>query len=215
MQLINIDQKWPECCSISTEDHIKESLGSPMKLPPALADKLADKWANECEDDLLALFELMKGCEYKEAIRDNSYNSENDLDSFFVFTVYTPANASDWAWTRDSFVVVEIGAGGDPRYSAYGPAMIFDLCDNCLGDTQFFEWKLGWWAEPINQDRYDEKDLDPLNDRISSCYSSSPFYELEQLTYSKPAWSDRLGCFLARFKDCSFPVRLMPIEPCY
>ena len=185
-----------------------------MKLPPALADKLTDKWANECEDDLLALFELIKGTEYKEAVRDNSYNSENDLDSFFVFTVYIPVDSTDWCWARDAFVVVEIGAGGDPRYCAYGPAMIFDLADTCLGDTQFFEWRLGWWAEPIT-DRYDEKELDPLNDRIASCCSNEPFYQLEQLTYSKPTWSDRLGCFLARFKDCAFPVRLMPTEPCY
>jgi hypothetical protein len=186
-----------------------------MKLPSALAEKLSDKWANECEDDLLALFELMRGVEYKEAVRDNSYNSENDLDSFFVFTVYTPADASDWCWSRDSFVVVEIGAGGDPRYSAYGPAMVFDLADCCLGDTQFFEWKLGWWAEPINAKKYDDATLDPLNDRISSFYSSSPFCELENLTFSKPIWIEKLGCFLARFKDCNFPVKLMPLEPCY
>lgn len=215
MQTINIDKQWPECCSIDTETHICESLGSPIKLPPALADKLADKWANECEDDLLALFELMKGVEYKEAARDNSYNNETDLDGFFVFTVYTPTDSSDWVWSRDAFIVIEVGSGGDPRYSAYGPAMVFDLADTCLGDTQLFEWHLGWWAEPINHDRYEEKELDPLNDRISAFYSSSAFYELEQLTYAKPTWSDRFNCFIARFKDCSFPVRLMPIEPCY
>lgn len=213
--MINIDKKWPECCSIDAQQHIGSTLGAPIKLPPSLSEKLENEWANKCEDDLLQLFYLMKGCEYTEAVRDNTYNSENDLDQFFVFTVYIPANSSDWVWTRDAFVVVEIGSGGDPRYSAYGPAQVFDLGDECIGDTGFLDWTLGWWAEPINSDKYDADQLDSINDRLSAYYSSSPFYQLEQEAYAKPIWIEKLNSFVARFKDCEFPVRVMPLEPCH
>jgi len=215
MSSIHIDQKYPECCALDVQTHIQETLGSPIKLPPTLAEKLEGAWANEAENDLLALFKLIKGVPYKEAVRDNSYNSENDLDSFFVWSVYVPENCGDWCWCRDAFVVIETGSGGDPRYCSYSAAQVFDLGDDCIGDTSFLEWRLGWWAEPINPEKYDDASLDPLNDRISTFYSSSPYYELENLLYARPVWIERLKCFVARFKDCSFPVKLRPIEPCY
>lgn len=215
MQSIIIDQKYPECCALSLESHLENTLGLPIKLPPSLAEKLTDNWANECEDDLLALFELITGSEYQQVHRDNSYNQANDLDSFMVWTVYADTSAPDWVWRRDAFVVVEVGSGGDPRYCGYSPARIYRLDDNTIGDSGFLDWTLGWWAEPISTERYDEEQLDNFNDRISACYSSEPYYQLENLLYSAPVWCEKLQAFLGRFKDCTFPVRLYPIEPAY
>jgi hypothetical protein len=212
---VEIDKRYPECCSLITETHISESLGSPLTLPPTLTDKLSEQWANECEDDLLALFALIGGATYEQVARDNTYNVENDLSSFYVWTVYAPINCPDWCWHRDAFVVVEIGAGGDPRYCAYDRARIYRLDDACLGDTGFFDLTLGWWAEPIDSDRYDECDLDSLNDRITTGYASHPYYELRDLLIAEPVWSERRQAFLGRFKDCAFPVRLLPIAPAY
>lgn len=215
MEAIILDKSHPECCSLDVESHLQNSLGQPIKLPPTLADKLSENWANECEDDLLALFQLITGVEYEQKARDNTYNVENDLSTFLVWTVYAPVDSPDWAWQRDTFVVVEIGAGGDPRYSDYGPARIYHLADDTIGDSSFLEFTLGWWAEPINANKYDDATLDHWNDRITVGYSSHPYWEMENLLHKPPIWIERLGCYVGRFVGCSFPVKLLPIEPCY
>ena len=186
-----------------------------MKLPPSIESKLADHWANDCEDDLLALFKLMTGVEYEQSARDNTYNQENDLSDFLVYTVYAPVKCSDWVWQRGVFIAIEIGSGGDPRYCAYSSAKIYYIEDDTLADTSFFEFTLGWWAEPINRDRYNEAQLDRFNDRITVGYSSSPYCELERLLYAEPVWSDFHKAYVGRFKDTPYPVTLRPIEPCY
>ena len=214
MSLLILDKNHPECCAIDSRQHIENSLGSPLELPECLQDQLSEKWANECEDDLLSLFKLMTGEDYKQVHRDNTYNSENDLSHFFVFTVYADAKSVDWVWRRGCFVVVEIGSPGDPRCASYGPAQVFHLDDETIGDSGFLDWNLSWWLEPINSD-YPAESIDWLNDRCSYGYSSNPFHELTQNTYSDPIWSEKHGKFLIRSKDSSFPCFCHPVEPCY
>ena len=215
MDQIILDKAHPCCCALDTAQHIENSLGQPIKLPPAIESRLSERWVNDCEDDLLALFKLMTGETYEQVARDNTYNQENSLSDFLVYTVYAPIKCGDWIWQRGVFVAIEIGAGGDPRYCGYSEAKIYYLDDDTLGDTSFFEFGLGWWAEPISKDRYDEKDLDRLNDRITIGYASNPYYELEKLLYAAPVWSDAHNAYVGRFKDVPFPVTLRPIEPCY
>lgn len=212
--LLQINKQHPDCCSINLEEHLEQTLGQPIKLPPTLGDRLSDDWANQCEEDLLALFELITGVQYEQAHRDNSYNQDSDLDSFMVWTVYAPVGCADWCWQRDLFVVVEIGAGGDPRYCSYGPAKVYRLDDVCLGDCGFLDWRLGWWLEPV-AGGYDRDLLDNLNDRCSSSYSSSPYCELEGSLYAPPVWNDRRQCFLARPRGIPYPCKVLPVEPCY
>lgn len=213
---VQLDKRYPECCTIDLDFHVAETLGQPLKLPEAIETLCAEQWANsdEVEPNLLALFELITGTPYQQVARDNTYNCENDLSGFMVFTVYAPINCSDWCWQRDVFVVVEIGAGGDPRYCGYSPARIYRLDDITIADCGFLDVTLGWWLEPIS-DRYDRSELDSLNDRCSSCYSSSPYHELTEATYSEPIWSESRGCYVVRPKDCAFVCRAMPIEPAY
>lgn len=216
LSALHIDKRYPECCSIDLDFHLAETLGQPIKLPDVIETLCADHWANsdELEPNLLALFELITGTAYQQVARDNTYNTENDLSGFLVFTVYAPIGCADWCWQHDVFVAVEVGAGGDPRYCAYSPARIYRLDDTTIGDCSFLDWHLGWWIEPIS-DRYDRADLDSLNDRCSSCYSSSPYYELTEQTYAEPIWNESRGCYLVRPKDCAFVCRAMPIEPAY
>jgi hypothetical protein len=214
--LLTIDKRYPECCTLNAAQHVVESLGKPLDLPEAIETLLGEHWANseEVEPNLLQLFKLLTGSTYEQVARDNTYNHENDLDSFYVFTVYADIGCPDWCWRRDVFVVVEMGAGGDPRYSSYGSAQVFRLEDCCLGDTGFFDLVLGWWAEPIRS-TYDSAAIDPMNDRIGIGYSSHPYYQLESLLYASPVWSDKRQAFIGRFKGTPYPVALMPHAPHY
>lgn len=216
LSALQIDKRYPECCTIDLEFHLAETLGKPIKLPEAIENLCAEHWANseELEPNLLSLFELMTGVAYEQVARDNTYNHENDLSGYLVYTVYAPIGCADWVWARDAFVAVEIGAGGDPRYSAYSAAKVYHLSDSTLGDSGFFETSLGWWLEPIN-DLYDPKVIDWLNDRICCGYSNAPYYELIEHTYKEPVWSESRGCYLVRPRDCAFACRAMPIEPAY
>ena len=213
---IHIDREHPECCALSAADHVRESLGSPLELPDVLQSILCEHWASsdEAEPNLLQLFKLITGATYQQVARDNTFNGENDLDTFFVWTVYADTACPDWVWRRDVFVAVEMGFGGDPRYSAYGPAQIFRLEDVCLGDTGFLDVVLGWWATPIDE-RYDPQLIDSQTDRIGLGYSSHPYYELERMLYAAPIWSERHKAFLGRFRNTPYPVKLLPYAPHY
>lgn len=212
-----LDTKFPDCCMIDTEHHLKESLGEPLTLPPTLAANLGEDWANTEQNhtDLLALFALITGEKYEEVHRDNSYNNETDLSTFFVFTVYAPINnCPDWCWQRDTFIVIEIGAGGDPRYSSYSGAQVYRLDDTTIADSGFLDWRLSYWLEPIASG-YDRSVLDGLNDRISAGYSGYPYGELRDACHAEPVWNDRQATYLCRPKGIPFPCRMMPHLPYY
>ena len=213
---INLCKQYLDGSTINLEKHLKETLGEPISLPECIENLLGEHWANseEVEPNLLSLFELMTGSEYSRVCRDNTYNQENDLDSFAVITVYADISCPDWCWRRDVFVAVEIGGGGDPRYSSYSPARIYRLEDGCIGDTGFLEWRLGYWCEPIC-DRYDETLIDSINDRLGCGYSSYPYGELESFLEAKPIWSDKRGAFIGKLEGISFPVRILPQPPAY
>lgn len=213
---INLCKQYLDGSTINLEQHLKETLGEPISLPECIQNLLGEHWANseEVGPNLLSLFELMTGSEYSQVWRDNTYNQENDLDSFAVITVYADTSCPDWCWRRDVFVAVEIGGGGDPRYSPYSPARIYRLEDGCIGDTGFLEWRLGYWCEPICN-RYDETLIDSINDRLGCGYSNYPYGELELFLEAKPIWSDKRGAFIGKLEGIPFPVRILPQPPAY
>lgn len=214
MSLLIIDKDYPECCSIDSAEHIKNSLGSPLVLPDCLQDKLSECWASDCEEDLLRLFELMTGEKYQQVRRENTYNQENDLDQFFVFTIFGDIGCDDWCWRRGCFVAVEMGSPGDPRYCCYSPAEIFYIDEDCIAETGFLDWRLGWWLSPVD-DRYDSQKIDWLNDRLTPGYSCSSYHEMTQNCISDPVWSDQKNSFLVRPTDLDFPCLAHPVEPYY
>lgn len=212
--LIQIDKLSFYSCALSSEEHIRESLGESLELPIAIAECLGSK---EEEINLLSLFRLMKGCEYERVVRDNTYNHETDLSEFFIYSVYAPVGSSDWMWQRDCFVTIEMGTPGDPRYVGYATSEVYDLGDRMLGESGFFEWMLGWYAREFDSDALYTRDsaLEEVNNQISAGYSMNPTYELEQLCYAEPTWVDKHEGYVARPKAYPKPLIFNPVPPCY
>jgi hypothetical protein len=210
--------RW-DCPTLDTDAHIEESLGQPISLPDHLRDLIAEHWCSdpEVEDALCAYFAALTGGKYVQQLRDNSYNHEQDLSQQVVFSIYAPADCADWCWCHDVFVVIENHQGGDVRGN-YGVGTVYRV-DN-IGESGFLEWVVGWYARPICDDAYgdvDDPDLQRANERLSVGYSSHPTSELRRLLMpnTEPAWSDRLGCYVARLADVPFAVRLEPTTPYY
>ena len=216
--LITVDSRYLECCTIDTAGHLEASLGNPLQLPDHLN---ADGWATEQEEALCRWFARLTHQQYRHITRDNTYNSENNLSSNFVFSIYAPEDCIDWCWADDVFVVVETHLGGDVRGN-YGAFQVFRV--DSVGDSGFLDWTLGWAAEPINADSVDylakleDQELQRANDEMCVGWSSCPSSHLINdliMPNTEPAWSDRLNCWVGRLRDVDFAVRLHPVEPCY
>jgi hypothetical protein len=114
------------------------------------------------------------------------------------------------------FVVIEQHLGGYVRGN-YGAATVYRV-DN-IAETGFLDWVVGWYASHIREvELFAELyDLVEINSRLAIGYSSNPTCELRDFLMpgTEPAWSDRLGCYVARLADVPFAVRLEPIAPYY
>lgn len=214
-EIVCVDPKFWDCPSLSSDEHISATLGKPIELPEST------DWASrasECEDELLAHFKELTGEVYCFHTYDNSYNLEHDFDSEFYFTIAAPCAASDYAHCHDVFVIINKHLGGDVRGN-YGPFAVYRV-DN-LAETGFFDWKLGWYVSPVNQERaldqIDTKEIDYLNQQFSAGYSSCPTSQVRDqlLNGVEPTWSERLNCFVARFENLEFVCRLEVCEPYY
>ncbi len=210
------DPRYWDCPELDSEQHITASLGQPIDLPDYLAEALATDWATEHDEELADHFAMLTGGRYEQFHRDNTYNVESDLSQFYVWSVWAPADCSDWYWANDVFVVVEMGSPGDPRCCGYGPAQIYRV-DN-LAESGFLDTVVGWFAQPIS-DHYSDNDpeLQTANEWLSIGYSSNPTCQLRSMLAKgcEPKWSDRHGCYVARLRDLDFPVMLLTVAPYY
>lgn len=209
--IVSADPKFWDCPILDTELHLKESLGEPLELPDHIN---SSNWVSEEEPALLRWFARLTCQQYQHNVRDNTYNSDNDLSANFVFTIYTPENCGDWCYSDDTFITVETHLGGDVRGN-YSNFKVYRL-DN-IAESGFLDWTVGWHAEPIAND-YDSElpELQSLNDRFCTGYSSWPTGEVRDNLISKePAWNERIGAYVARLQNVPFPVILRPSEPYY
>ena len=217
MKNLNIDKNYFDRCSIIVSEHIENSLGKPITLPPSVQETLERViFCEEAEEDLLSLFTLMKGCKYEQVALDNTHNYDNDLDQFFVYTVYAPSGTSDWMWKRDCFVTIEMGSGGDPRYSVYGTAQVYDLGDDQLGDSGFFNWTLGWYARYVSNGEatWDtDSAIEAVNNELSQGWGTHPTSHLRNLCYSDPIWVEELEGYVARLIREKYPMVFYPCSP--
>lgn len=206
-EIVSADPRFWDCPTIDTDSFIAATLGDPLALPDSIDP---DQWATDAEPALLRWFARQTCRQYRQEMRDNTYNGENDFSANFIFSVYIPDDAADGFYQDDTFVVIERHLGGDVRGN-YGPLAVFRV--DSLADSGFFDWVAGWYAEPLPDDADSEwPELVRWNDRLCVGYSSHPTSELRDALISKePAWSDRLGAYIGRLADVPFPVILHPI----
>lgn len=205
------DPTFWDCPTLDTDLHILNSLGEPLPLPDHIDP---GAWVSDQEPALLRWFAREMHQQYRQELRDNTYNNENDFSANFVFSLYVPEDCADWCYASDVFVTVERHLGGDVRGN-YGPFAVFRV-DN-IAETGFLDWVCGWHAEPLPHDADAEwPALRALNDRFAIGYSSWPTAELRDALISKePAWCDTRKAWLARLQDVPFPVVLHPVGPYY
>jgi hypothetical protein len=205
------DQNFWDCPSIDTDEHIANSLGQPVKLPESID---TGAWLSDVEDDLLAFFKEETGQDYVQQARDNTYNSEQDLSSQFVFSIFTPEDCADWCWSDNVFVSVETHLGGDVRGN-YSDFKIYRV-DN-IAETGFLDWVCGWHASSLRDLAGDAGELDEVNDELSVGYCARPTSRLGELLSpnTEPAWSDKHKAFVCRLADYAFPVLVEPVAPYY
>lgn len=195
-------------CSISLEDHLKESLGQPIQLPEDLQEAFEEDWADSSEPSLLEFLSRTYGKRYERVYRDNSCNYESDLDAFFVYTVYAPANTFDWTWEQDCFLSIETGEPGDPRYVSYSPATVYQVGD-CTGENGFLNWRLSWRAEPTRAGM-DTVVFNRWNDRFQSGYSPSPSSMVSESCYETPIWCEKRKAHVGRIVGTRCPCLFTP-----
>lgn len=205
--IVSADPRFWDCPTIDADAFIAATLGDPLALPDSIDP---EQWATDAEPALLRWFARQTCRQYRQELRDNTYNGENDFSANFIFSVYVPDDAADGFYQDDTFVVIERHLGGDVRGN-YGPLAVFRV--DSLADTGFFDWTAGWYAEPLPDDADREwPDLTRWNDRLCVGYSSWPTGELRDALISKePAWSDKLKAYIGRLSDVPFPVILRPV----
>lgn len=205
------DQNFWDCPSVDTDEHIANSLGQPVKLPESID---TGAWLNDVEDDLLAFFEQETGKTYVQQTRDNTYNSEQDLSSQFVFSIFTPEDCADWCWSDNVFVSVETHLGGDVRGN-YSDFKIYRV--DAIAETCFFDWVCAWHVRSLRDFASEDAELADVNNELSIGYCARPTSHLGELLSpnTEPAWSVKHQAFIGRLADYDFPVVLEPYASSY
>jgi hypothetical protein len=196
--------------TIDSARHIEESLGKPLALPDWLDAELSEHDSDNIPANLferLCQFcSLQTGLEYKYAYEYSSDREETDLSGSLYFTIIAPITAGDCFWSRDTFV--------------YCNGKLYSCDGDPVADTDFLEWRIGYWIRPLNPDRFIgwESETNAISDANNYCspgYSSSPLYELEKRLQTEPVYCAKRGGWLARLVDWRSVVLIEPIGPCY
>ena len=201
------DKNFWDCPEIDSRLHVRASLGSPLTLPSYID---ADNWVSEESENLCRWFSQLASGPYELVTRDNTYNSESQLDSEFIYTIFAPTDCSDWIWCNDIFVAIEFHRGGDVRGN-YSSFQIFRV-DN-IGETGFFDWVTGWYCSKLDGDV--DRELENINERLEIGYSSYPTGQLRDLLRAEPVWSDKRNSFVCKLADYPKPVLCAPTSPYY
>jgi len=209
-----LDKNGFDWCTIDSTQHIENSLGSPTPIPEDIRERLSDRGlSSEMKHTEIPNFlKSVTGREYKFYVRNNTYNEENDLDQFFIYTIYVPVGERDPFWCDNCVVFIEMGNPGDPRYVYYSEPEMYLLEDQHLGDSCFFEWILSWIAFPLSGSLQDPI-LEHLNEKLSSGYSSNPSHELRVMCYHEPIWSEKFQGFVGRPVNYTKPLIFYPCAP--
>lgn len=147
----------------------------------------------QAEDTIKAAIESEEGgVEYACTRVDNTYNNENNFESNFQWQVFYPADSSDWCWSDNVYVAIEIHQGGDVRGN-YGRIQLFKL--DSLGDSGFLDWCLGWSV------RHSDGTQPEYEEQCSPGYHSNPFWSglLPNIKDGEKGlrWSEKRNAYVA------------------
>ena len=197
IELVKIEQDYPEYTMIILDawiDRIFEDCK--VELPEKLDAEIDGGWAIEHEAQIIDWISKTEGQEYETKVRDNTFNSPNDLSNDFVYQVIGPVDGScgDWCWDDDTYVIIERHNGGDPRNNNYSQFEIYKV--DSLADTGFFDMSVGWTAHDLDGDYADVQE-------IETGYSNEPFCQIRDHYISRKwdpimRWSAKHNGFLAR-----------------
>lgn len=170
--------------AIDRDKHIAAAMNTkPLRLPDVLDQALYEAESiDSVADDLCRLFNLMTrnihngGYDY---VLDTVNLTDTDLSGDLSINIFCRINGYHTGgvfYPSDSFIVID--------------NQVYQLEDNDTVDScGILETTLGWWLSPVHKDA-DPRLLDPINDRLSAFYSSSPLHELEEVLDSG-YWYDR------------------------
>jgi len=186
-ELIEIPENgssWLFDASINTEEFLIRTLGEES---PIVDLEIMDL---EWDHDESILGYLPPGMEF--LARDNTYNSENDFENDFQFSIIG-APGGDWCWQDGIYVAIVKHEGGDPRGN-YGRYRLYGPIDS-IADSYFLDFSLGWYVEEmptasplvdfhtitegiLDPDSFEWEQSEEMTERASIGYSSSPISEL-------------------------------------
>ena len=208
--ICSVDPKYWDCPILDTDAHIKAALGDPIELPEYIDNS---EWAN-LSDSLRSYLSHLECGRIIEHVRDNTYNSENDLSAEFIYTIFAPHDVIDWLWANNIYVAIEKHLGGDVRGN-YSDFKVYNV-DN-IAETGLFDIVCGWNVEPVGFTNPSDRNLETINERLEIGWSSNPTSMLRDylLPNTEPAYNKELNCYIGRLTDYPYPVKLQVTEPYY
>ena len=182
--------------SINTVGWLEQKLGPGRTIETE--GEFQPDWDNS--EEVREYIEKIEGREYRLVHRDNVYNSENDFNQVFTFSIYTPADSDDggeWYYNDDVYVAVTLHRGGDVRGN-YGHPRLHKPSQS-LADSGFLDWVLGWHV-------VDAKTEEPIAsaDRYQVGYAANPTSELNRYLLEISRKKNVRGDVQGKWKDGAF-----------
>lgn len=169
--------------SIDTKAWIRDKLGRPLEIDD---EEAGADWGNNAEAG--RALETLTGEPMVKVVTENVYNTENDFNQIFVFSVWLresdkQADRGEWYYSDEAYVAVNLHHGGDARGN-YGATEFYKASD--LGENGFLDWVLGWYVVDADTEEPVEE-----ADEFQIGYASNPTYQLEKwLGKGEGEWKD-------------------------
>lgn len=149
--LIKFNPKYIEDTTIVRDKWLVAMLGEELDLSQDCFDRIRPDFFLMEEARLIkACIEMEHDADYRMTSVFNTFNDENNFDVGFQYCIYWPADEEDWFYTKNVYIAVEPYKGGDPRGN-YGAIRLYKV-DECLSDTGFHGFVLGWNVLDVETD---------------------------------------------------------------
>ena len=141
--LINLNPNYFEDTTIIRDKWLSALLGDEIDLTSSPFSRIDT--ANFLMEEgrmIKACIEMEEDCDYRMTECFNTFNTENNFDLDFQYTVFWRADeGDDWLYSNYVYVAVEPHKGGDIRGN-YGDIRLYKVSD--LASTGFLDTVIGW-----------------------------------------------------------------------